>query len=234
MKKIISIMLMFMFILPGSFALDKPHLEKYVNDFADVLDLSCEDKINNLAGRIEENSTAEIAIVTMDSLCDESGCEDLEQYANELFRESGIGKKEKNNGIMILVFIKDRKYRVEVGYGLEGDIPDILASQIAERYMTPKFKEGNYCDGLYDTVYQIGEYIQDPNKKNNDDEVVVGFIIILLIVIFIVFIIFILKKSKKGRRRKSYWFGSGRGGGSSGGGGFGGGSSGGGGASGRW
>ncbi len=167
--KIIPIILIILTVFPFVSALNKPQLQKYVNDFANVLDYDCENKINSIAEKIESDSTAEIAVVTMSSLCNESGCDDLEKYANELFRENGIGKKEKNNGAMVLVFIQDRRYRIEVGYGLEGNIPDIVTHQVAEKYMVPEFKAGNYCDGLYYTVYNLGEYIKNPEEKVQTD-----------------------------------------------------------------
>lgn len=183
--KLISIFILF--LIPCALALDKPHFTGFVNDYADVLSSECESKIASLCRDIEQNTTAEIAVVTMKSL---EG-EDLEMYANELFRENGVGKTDVNNGLMILVFIEDREYRVEVGYGLEGTIPDVRASHIAEDNLVPKFKQGDYCGGLYDTVDEIGKYIiaettetsQVPTENKPDTSIIIWIGIILFIVL---------------------------------------------------
>ncbi|MEM0473458.1 MAG: TPM domain-containing protein [Candidatus Aenigmatarchaeota archaeon] len=245
MKKTILILI---FLMPIAFALNKPYLTKYVNDFANVLNDDCERQLNSLSNEIERQTTAEIVVVTMNSLCDERGCEDLEKYSNELFRQSGIGKKDKNNGLMILVFVDDKKYRIEVGYGLEGNIPDILANQVAERYMKPFFRENDYCSGLYNAVFQFGQEIKGEKNSTvfsvendstirerpvqSESDVLQMIIALILIAGFVVFLYFVSKGSKS-KRRSVIVFGGFGGGGSSGGG-FGGGSSGGGGASGRW
>ena len=228
MKKIIFLLL----FIPMIFALDKPHLIKYVNDFANVLDDYCEKELNKLSEEIEKQTTAEIAIVTMKSLCNENFCEDLEKYSNELFRQSGIGKKDKNNGLMILVFVDDKRYRIEIGYGLEGNIPDILVNQIAEKYMKPFFIENNYCSGLYNIVFQFGQeikgeknstiFVLEDSKIKENSEKTSDFIETIVVLIFIIiFVVLMYFSSRSTKKRRSVII-------------FGGGSSGGGGASGRW
>lgn len=239
MKKIIILVI----LLPLVFALERPYLEKYVNDFGNVLDQKCEDKINKLSNEIEKRTTAEIVVVTMNSLCDNDICEDLEKYSNDLFRQTGIGKKDKDNGVLILIFIQDKRYRIEVGYGLEGEITDFVASDIAEKFMVPFFKQNDYCSGLYNAVFQLGQVIigennstifvieKDSIKTETDESKTVEIIIFLIFVIFlIVFLYLIIKNPNK---KRSFIF-VGGGSSSSKSGGFGGGSSGGGGASGKW
>ncbi|MEM5803496.1 MAG: TPM domain-containing protein [Candidatus Aenigmatarchaeota archaeon] len=240
MKNTIIILFLFSVV----YALDTPNLTKYVNDFSNILSDDCEREINNLANSIEKQTSAEIAIVTMNTLCDENICEDLEKYSNDLFRKNGIGKKDKDNGLMILVFVEDRRYRIEVGYGLEDEIPDLLASQIAENYMTPFFKRGDYCSGLYNAVFQFGQAIkgeknstlfilEEDSMKTKQQEKESKITEIIIIIIFLVFIIIVFYLSIKNKRRSNISvFIKARGDSSSGG--FGGGSSGGGGASGKW
>ncbi|MFX5602861.1 TPM domain-containing protein, partial [Acinetobacter baumannii] len=73
---------------------------------------------------------------------------EIAEYANKLFREWGIGNKKTNNGVLILAAIDDRKVWIEVGYGLEGAIPDVTASAIYRNEITPEFKQQNYYRGI--------------------------------------------------------------------------------------
>lgn len=85
--------------------------------------------------------------------------QDIESFANELFRDWGIADKIKNNGILLLVAIDDRLMRIEVGYGLEGAIPDSVAGRIIRTYLQPNFKEEKYNEGIQEAVQAICEYI---------------------------------------------------------------------------
>src|SRR5262249_19555433 len=92
----------------------------YVNDFAHVLSADTIAKIESLGGQIDQKTHAQIALVTVNSL----DGEDIESYAVDLFKKWGIGDKASNRGILILYAIKDRRARIEVGYGLEPILPD--------------------------------------------------------------------------------------------------------------
>lgn len=227
----------------------KPTREFFVNDFAGVIDSRTEEEIQNAAVRLYEQSGAQVVVVTIDSLQGES----LEIYAVKLFREWGIGDAEKNNGVLILISIEDRLSRIEVGYGLEGALPDGKTGRIQDNYMIPAFKEGNYSEGILggflaivqevyneygieaDTGYEQYYYEEPDNDADTGDLIYVIIIIGVLIIDLIFF---------KGRLTRSliyssmYRRGSGFSGGRSGrgGGGFsgGGGRSGGGGSSRGW
>ena len=108
---------------------------------------------------LEKETTAEIAVVTTDSLEGKS----IEMYAVELFEAWGIGKADKDNGILFLVALKDREYRIEVGYGLENVITDVIASDILDEIVLPKFKEVKYGLGSFECVQKISEYIMSAN-----------------------------------------------------------------------
>lgn len=120
----------------------------YVTDFANILsddtELSLESRLESFA----KETSIEIAVVTVNSLDGDS----IENYANELFREWGVGKKEYNNGILFLVAPNERKVRIEVGYGLEGAMPDIQAGYIIDNIVVPAFKNGNYDSGVVEGV----------------------------------------------------------------------------------
>jgi len=146
----------------------------------------CKGNLNDLAREIELNSTAEIAIVTIETL----GEENLEEYANGLFRDAGIGKKDKNNGLLILAVINDRKFRVETGYGLEGDLPDALLYSITQKNLVPNFKNGDYCEGIRSTVSEIGKILSGEKEVKDVPEIQLGVIVSLLIGFLILLFIF--------------------------------------------
>jgi uncharacterized protein len=186
----------------------------------------------------------------------------VEEYATKLFREWGIGNKKTNNGVLILAAIDDRKVWIEVGYGLEGAIPDITASEIYRNLIVPAFKRQNYYEGLDNAVdalakAAVGEY-KVARKKNSSKPGGGGSIITFLVILAIVLLFvggggfggggrrrrtgldglaegLLLGSLLNGGNSRGGWGGGGFGGGGGGGfGGFGGGSSGGGGAGGGW
>ena len=130
-----------------------------VNDFAEIFEKEYIDKMETLITDLEKETTAEIAVVTTDSLEGKS----IEMYAVELFEAWGIGKADKDNGILFLVALKDREYRIEVGYGLENVITDVIASDILDEIVLPKFKEVKYGLGSFECVQKISEYIMSAN-----------------------------------------------------------------------
>ena len=229
-------------------AVNYPKLTNFVTDTADLIEPEWEVKINALAKDIEKNTTAEIAVVTVDSL------EGLtkEQYAVELFKETGIGKKDKNNGLLILVAKEEREYRFEVGYGLEPYVTDSMYVNIGKRIIEPSFKKGEFGKGIYEAVSVVGGLIEGQedvlskyqiSDETGGEENIQALIVTLLIFMLIVYII---HKSKGKTSYPLFWgipryggrsgggFGSSGGFGSGGFGGFGGGFSGGGGFGGKW
>ena len=133
-------------LLCGSmaFAVVSPTKEGYVNDYGDVLSEETEQYIIQTAKELEQKTSSQIVVVTIPSLDGAS----IEEYATELFRSWGIGDKEKDNGLLLLVSIEDRKLRIEVGYGLEGDIPDGKAGRIRDQYLIPYLKEDQFDEGI--------------------------------------------------------------------------------------
>jgi uncharacterized protein len=237
---------------------------KLVNDKAGVLTAAQVEALERKLIAYNDSTSNQVAIVTVKSLTDpKSGVayED-EEVALRILRDWGVGGKEHNNGIVILVSTDDRKIRIETGYGLEGAIPDITAKSIIDNSITPNFREGNYYRGFDRAVDDImkaaaGEYKAPKGYSKNKGKskgIGLGAIVFILILITIF--------GNRGGRggggmasRRGYrdfgtgWLlgtllsggGSGSGGGWSGGGGggggfggFGGGSGGGGGASGSW
>jgi len=117
----------------------------FANDFANVISQSTEEKIERLGLQLQEKTTAQVVLVTIESL----DGDDIDSYSNRLFEKWGIGQKDKDNGILILNAVKDRQLRIEVGYGLEGALPDVAAARIRKEQMNPYLQAGDYDTGLY-------------------------------------------------------------------------------------
>ncbi|MCS6953695.1 MAG: TPM domain-containing protein [Bryobacterales bacterium] len=128
--------------------------EGYVSDFARVLDPATRAQLERYAKGLEDRAGVQMALVTLPTL----GGEPVEDVANLLFRKWGIGRKETNEGLLLLLVIQDRRMRLEVGYGLEPIIPDGFAGQVL-RSMRPALREGRYGDALVEAAQTLGERI---------------------------------------------------------------------------
>jgi uncharacterized protein len=214
---------------------------RLVNDYTNTLQQYQADALEQKLVAYDDSTSNQIAVVIISTTGDYS----VEEVALEILRRWGVGNKDKNNGIVLLVAKDDRKLRIEVGYGLEGAVPDITAKSIIDNYIKPNFKEDNYYRGLDEGTDAIiraaaGEYKAPANygskKKKGIGFGTIIFIIILLLVIFGGGAAgggtYVSRGGFGGwSSGGSGWSGGGGGGGF---GGFGGGSGGGGGASGSW
>ena len=122
----------------------------YVNDYAQVIDQGSRQSIEQLCQELESKTGAQLAIVTLSSLQGEP----VEDYAVKLFQQWGIGKKEKSNGLLLLIAIQERRSRIEVGYGLEPVITDGYAGEVL-RTLRPYFRANQYGPGLYAAANQL-------------------------------------------------------------------------------
>lgn len=225
-----------------SFAYDIPKPVGYVNDFASVLTAQTKHKLEAVLRELEQKTGVEFAIVTIRKLDDG----DIFDYSVELFEKWGIGKKGKDNGLLFLVDIGDRKLRINTGYGLEGILPDGLLGRIRDRYIIPYFKKGEYNKGILNGTMAIVGVIAKaynvkitgyakPKKAKGSYISLVDIILILALLFFVSPYLFPLFIGGIFGGYRSDWdsgMGSGFGGGL--GGGFGGGSTGGGGVGGSW
>ncbi len=116
----------------------------YIVDNADILTDQQESYLNSTLTDYEKRTSVEIGILTVRSIQDDY----IENFSLNIARSWGIGQKDKNNGALLVVSVDDRKLRIEVGNGLEGDLTDSRASQIIRGRITPEFKRGNYYDGI--------------------------------------------------------------------------------------
>lgn len=256
MKKLFLLSL-FSCLFAFGFAQDFPEKPNtLVNDYANVLSAEQKQMLENKLVAFNDSSSTQIAIAILKSV----GDYDINEYAVELGRKWGVGQSGKNNGIMIVVAVGDRKISIQTGYGVEGALPDIYAKRIIDNDIKPNFKAGNYYAGLDAGTtsiikYTKGEYKNDGPQASSSKKGGIGSIAIVIFIVVI--IIIIIRKGGggggsviggRGASNALFWgmlFGSsggrggnsGWGGGSSGGGGFGGfggGSFGGGGSSGSW
>ncbi len=145
-----------MLLVPVVSAVSYPTVSGFVTDNANLIDTSYEEKITQLAQEIEKESTVEIAVVTIESLEGES----MEMYAVNLFEKWGIGKKDKDNGLLIIVAKDSHDYRFEVGYGLEGTVTDSMKVNIGDRIIVPNFRNGEYGKGIYESMLVIQELVR--------------------------------------------------------------------------
>lgn len=116
-----------------------------MSDNAGVITAGQEDQLNRFLIELQQKTTAQLWIVTVGT----TGGIPIEQYSLELAEQWGIGRKGKDNGALILVAVADRAYRIEVGYGLEGALPDAYCDRVARAYFVPNFRQGRYGEGLY-------------------------------------------------------------------------------------
>ncbi len=125
-------------------AADVPYLTGRVTDNADILSSNMRKSLTERLKAHEDRTGNQIVVLTVPSL--EGGS--IEEYAEAVFKEWKLGQKGKDNGILIIVAPQDQRMRIEVGYGLEGTLPDSLAGSIIRNAMTPRFKTGDYDGGI--------------------------------------------------------------------------------------
>ena len=239
----------------GSPAVEVPaRPQKYVMDLAGIVDDSAEKRINGLLQELEQKTTAQFVILTIKRLEGEPIEAASVSIAHEKWK---LGQKGKDNGVLLLIALEDRKYRIEVGYGLEGVLPDSYVGSVGREYLAPYFKKGDTSTGIYAVAAVISQKIAEDagvtltglpklkemsrsKKSTGPLRTVVSLLVFLILIFFFVknpraLLLFFLFSGMGGR---SSWGGGSRGGFGGGGfgsfGGGGGGGFGGGGASGSW
>ncbi|MFN7181139.1 MAG: TPM domain-containing protein, partial [Planctomycetota bacterium] len=128
-------------------------------DFAEILTQKEKDEIENKLKEIERETTNEICILIINSLEGQN----IEEFANKIFNNWGIGKKEKDNGVLIVVAMKERAIRIEVGYGLEKYLSDAVCGRIIRNIIVPNFRKNNYYNGIKESIEIIYKITKGEN-----------------------------------------------------------------------
>jgi len=121
-----------------------PPLRARVNDLADLLPADAEDRLEQQLAAFERDTTHQIAVLTVPSLDDEP----IESLSLRVVEAWKLGRADADNGILLLVSAGDRRARIEVGYGLEGAVPDVVAKRILEDVLFPRFRAGDFAGGI--------------------------------------------------------------------------------------
>ncbi len=187
----------------AAFAQTFPPPQGFVNDFADLLPDQLETELETELARFEQETTSEIAVVTIESL---EGLT-IEDYAVRLFESWGIGKKDKDNGVLFIVAKTEHKVRIEVGYGLEGIITDGRAGRILDEAVIPSLRQNDFATGIENGVRAIEKYIKDgsppaPLEDNPVNEFWDDYFALLFVLAFVTIYLFDYMA-----RSKSVWLG---------------------------
>lgn len=178
-------------------ALEVPRLQGRVNDYAELLSPATEASLESVLKSLESSDSTQIVVLTIGSLQGDS----LEEFSLRVVEDWKIGQQGLDNGVLLLVARDDRKIRIEVGYGLEGKLTDMTAGRIIGNVMGPRFKQGDFNQGIIDGIGAIvmtvrGEFTAaaetKPNGSGREDP---GGLLTSMIFIFFIFGS-LLRKSK--------------------------------------
>jgi len=194
-KKITIIFSLLLITLLGFAQELPPKSTTLVTDYTNTLSPGDKQALEGKLVAYDDTSTTQIAVVIIKSV----GVYDIKEYGQKLGRAWGIGQKGKNNGLLVLVALNDRKVTIQTGYGAEGALPDVRANEIIDNDIVPRFKQNDYYGGLNagtDDImkYMRGEYkaVAPPHRARTRDEdnggggygILIFIVIIILIVIF--------------------------------------------------
>jgi uncharacterized protein len=181
----------------------------YFNDYAGVVSKEAALRFNEQLAQFERETSNQVVVAVFRKMESDSSIED---YGQRVAQAWGVGKKNvsQGNGVVMLVFIEDRKISIQVGYGLEGALPDVVAFDIRTRHINPHFRNGDYAGGLAEGIDLIfkairGEYKGDgkTNLERTSRKVGGGYIPFVVI-----FVIIILMATRSSRRRRGYGYSS--------------------------
>ena len=181
---------------------------RYFNDYAGVVSASDANALNTSLVNFEKETSNQFLVVIFPQWPDGLVFDD---YAQELFRAAKVGQAGKSNGALVLVSIKEHKFRIHTGYGLEGSLPDALCNQIREREFAPQFRVGNYAAGFRRGLGAMmaatkGEYQGSgktvyQQKAQSGSIGTVTLILLFFLIIFICIVLFAAAIIFNGRRR---------------------------------
>jgi uncharacterized protein len=188
-----------------------PKPARYFNDYAGVVSKETGYRFNEQLAQFERDTSDQVVVAVFPKMQSES---DIADYTQRVAQAWGVGQKEQRNGVVLFVFIEDRKIFIQVGYGLEGALPDATAFDITERHIKPLFRAGNYEAGLATGIDLICKAIRGEYKgsgKTVAERQGVGDVVsgVLPLIIFVIVLIIL---SRLSRKAGGYGYSSGRGG----------------------
>ncbi|MFO8065769.1 MAG: TPM domain-containing protein [Spirochaetia bacterium] len=161
-RRLVAALVLFgaVFVFSGQIAhaQEFPEPSGFVNDYADVIDASTEQEMTALSEAVQEATGAEIAVAVVDSVAPYA---DVEEYSIRLASEWGVGDREDESGILFVLAMQERQVRIEVGYGLEGAVPDGRAGEILDSAVVPALRDDNYGEGLLAGMQQVAGLIAE-------------------------------------------------------------------------
>jgi uncharacterized protein len=204
-KAVFSLLFFVFFLFQGealaqNIKMPAPIGDIYVQDFAKILSEDEIAELRSLGRTIEDQTTAQISVLTVKTI----GENTIEEYANEAFRQYGIGNETENNGVLLVIAVTDRLIRIEVGYGLEGRIPDGKAGRILDEHAVPFLQNDQPNKAIVETYKVLAnevlaEYGQEegmPAQENQaqqntrDQGLGIPSWLLILIVIVVIFLDF--------------------------------------------
>lgn len=161
----------------------------YVQDFANILNENEEIQMRNIGRSIEDQTTSQVAVLTVDSIGETS----IEEYSVKAYRKYALGTEKDNNGVLLVLAMKEKKIRIEVGYGLEGTIPDGKAGRILDEYAIPHLKNGqpnlavmNTYQALANEVSGTTEFGDIPQQHQQEQDFPIPTWLLIIIIIGVV------------------------------------------------
>jgi len=145
MKKTFPFLILLLLFLPfAAYTLDVPRLQGYVNDYAEMISPSARSKIEEKLRAFEQSDSTQVVILTLPSIEEEN----IEELGIKVAEAWKIGQQGKDNGVLFIVSKQERKIRIEVGRGLEGNLTDLMAGRIIDQVIKPRFKQGDFDGGF--------------------------------------------------------------------------------------
>jgi uncharacterized protein len=188
-----------------TFALDVPPLRGRVNDYAGVMRRDQAQALESQLAQFEQDTGHQVAVLTIPTL----DGEDIEGFSIRVAENWKIGKKGFDNGVILLVAIKDRKLRLEVGYGLEGVLPDAIAKRITSDYIVPHFRAQDYAGGIIAGIDGVLKVIkkeplpESARKKVGSQGAGINSLLMLVVTLGVLGLMAFA--SMANRRRNNFW-----------------------------
>ena len=181
----------------------------YFNDYAGVVSKDAASRFNEQLALFERDTSNQVVVAVFPKMQSDS---DVADYGQRVAESWGVGQKDKRNGVVLFVFVADRKTSIQVGYGLEGALPDLTAFDIRENHINPHFRKGDYEGGLADGIDSIfkairGEYQGTGKTVRERYQLEKGNTVAPNIMFFFFFVMFLLFMSRL-RKQRGYRYSS--------------------------